>query len=65
MGALSNLSGFVARNHPVFGVNFSDNSRFLDWAAEQYDFDEGVALDLSQACLFRAMLAHPQQFPPY
>lgn len=63
--AMSSLSGFVARNHAVFGVNFSDNARFLDWATEQYDLDGGVAGELSQARLFRAMLAHPQQFPPY
>ncbi|MBD8205957.1 hypothetical protein IFU08_08095 [Microbacterium sp. CFBP 8790] len=63
--AMSSLSGFVARNHSVFGVNFSDNARFLGWATEQYDLDEGVARELSQARLFRAMLAHPQQFPPY
>jgi hypothetical protein len=62
---MSSLSGFVARNHAVFRVNFSDNARFLNWATERYGIDQGVALDLSQARLFRAMLAHPQQFPPY
>jgi hypothetical protein len=62
---MSGLSGFVARNHSVFRVNFSDNSRFLDWATDRYDIDKSVVLDLSQARLFRAMLAHPQQFPPY
>lgn len=62
---LSSLSGFVARNYTAFQANFSDNARFLDWVADRYSIDKSIAMELSQARLFRAMLAHPQQFPPY
>lgn len=62
---LSKLSGLVARFSRVFGKNFSDNGPFLAWTKLRYDLPEGTQDELERGRLFRAILAHPQQFPPY
>lgn len=64
-GVVSKLSGLVARNSAVFRVNFSDNGPFLRWAEGRVEPGHRTFQELESARLFRALLAHPQQFPPY
>ncbi|WP_146053624.1 hypothetical protein [Microbacterium sp. Ru50] len=63
--AVSKLSGVVARNSAVFQTNFSDNGPFLRWLDDRYPQEHGRTAEVEKARLFRAILAHPQQFPPY
>ncbi|GHF04700.1 hypothetical protein GCM10011600_01450 [Pseudolysinimonas yzui] len=64
--ALSSVSGVIARFVPAFGVNFSDNGPLLKWArAEISELTHDRSTELERARVFRALLAHPQQFPAY
>ncbi|MBH0129781.1 hypothetical protein [Salinibacterium sp. NK8237] len=62
---LSQLSGLVARFSGVFGKNFSDNGPFLKWVTDRFELPQPLQEELEKSRLFRAILAHPQQFPPY
>lgn len=63
--AVSAISGVVARFSTTFKVNYSDNGPFLRWAHESLDLPGAVFEELDRARQFRALLSHPQQFPPY
>lgn len=63
--AVSGISGVVARFSSTFEVNHSDNGPFLRWAHQKFEIPDNVFEELERARHFRAILAHPQQFPPY
>lgn len=64
--ALSALSGVVSRFSDVFArTAISDNGPFLKWLEASLGVPHDTYVDLERARLFRSMLAHPQQFPPY
>ncbi|MCM3696896.1 hypothetical protein [Microbacterium oleivorans] len=63
---LSLINGIISRHYSVFETNFSENAPMLTWLARRYpDLQHELFTDLERARLFRAILAHPQQFPPY
>jgi hypothetical protein len=62
---LSALSGVVGRFGDVFNrVTFNENARLVLWLGRTYQLRHNTLDDLERARRFRAMLAHPQQFPP-
>ena len=63
--ALSKLSGVVARFQQVFLKNFTENAPFIAWLVERYQLPPSLEETLSEARQFRAILAHPQQFPAH
>jgi len=62
---VSKLSAVVARFADVFHKNFSDNGPFVSWLVTRYELDDEFRDGLESARLFRAILAHPQQFPAH
>lgn len=62
---LSKLSGVNSRFTGIFSKNFSENAPFLTWLGDRYSFPEPLQSTLTAARQFRALLAHPQQFPSY
>lgn len=63
---LSLINGVISRHMTVFGRNFLENAPMLAWLARRYpDLAHEYFAELERARLFRAILAHPQQFPPY
>jgi len=62
---LSQFSSLVARFSGVFDRNFADNGPFLKWAVARFEIQRPLQDELEKSRLFRAILAHPQQFPPY
>lgn len=63
--ALSRLSAVVARFQDVFPRNFADNGPFIDWLVQRYELPAVMEGAMTSARLFRAILAHPQQFPAH
>jgi len=62
---LSAWAGVVARFNDVFGRTFTTNTAFLAWFRQTFPVQRDASEELERARAFRAMLAHPQSFPPY
>ncbi|MCM3696897.1 hypothetical protein [Microbacterium oleivorans] len=62
---VSAWSGVVSRFSDVFARTFPNNTAFLKWFDTTYPEQHDASLELERARAFRAMLAHPQSFPPY
>lgn len=65
--ALSQLNSVVVRHSDVFGqLNLRSQKQFVEWvSAVSGEEDHEVRTGLERSRLFRAMLDHPEDFPPY